>query len=191
MGLMLRLMSMRIPLVVAVALLTGSCGGTTVAANGPSASSASCSPVHPVPTGPVAAGGMRPAFDISLDGGSYHRIPTSVSEPARVSVTISEAKHVRLDEVYAVIVREGIDITNGPFARRITLLRGAPATGQRLDVTLPATDETGTPLPPGQYMWGVQADFREVFTDTCGTQPASSPTAQGLGKEMPYLVVPA
>jgi len=139
----------------------------------------------------VIGGPVVPDFTIGLEQGFYHRIPTNVRKAAKVVVTISKAAYVRLDKVEAVIVRRGVDVTNGPFARRMRLLRRSPADGQRLSVTLPAVDDNGKALPPGQYMWGINVSYREVYTDTCGKTPAENPQPMETGQEMPFLLVTA
>jgi hypothetical protein len=137
----------------------------------------------------AAAGGPGlPFLRITLDHYTGHRIPTSVAQPAKVNVVFTAAAaNVRILRGEAVIVRRGVDIGHGPFTHHIPMLRDAPAQGQHVPVTLPATDSDGRALPPGQYLWGVVADF--VLTGPCPSDRALG--QQRGGAEMPFLVVRA
>lgn len=176
-------------LLLAVVLSTGCSAQAAPTAQAPAPSPSPCVAVHPTVSGPVPAGPGSLPFTFKLVGGSYHRIPTSVASPAHVQVQLTAAKFVRLDKVEAVVVRRGVDITNGPFARHISMARDIPADGRTFDVTIPATDESGTALPPGQYEWGVKATYRETAKDTCGREAVSDPEVHGTGLEMPFLIV--
>lgn len=166
------------------ALCLPSCTGTTQVAHStlpPPPPSPNCSP-QPF-TG--ASGPAPQPLKIRLDHPTYHRIPTSVTRPAKVVVVFEGTSNVRILRAEAVIVRRGVDIGNGPFTHHIPMLRNRTADGQRVPVTLPATDSTGRPLPAGQYLWGVLADF--VLTGPCPQDRALG--QQRAGAEMPFLVV--
>ena len=141
---------------------------------------------------PFGRGCPNPVADLFattiLDHYTYHRIPTSSAQPAKATVVFTAAAaNVRIISAEAVIVRSGVDIGNGPFTHHIPMLRDAPTQGQHVPVTLPATDSDGRALPPGQYLWGVVADF--VLTGPCPSDRALG--QQRTGAEMPFLVVRA